>query len=159
MRMAGSALSPSTPTVISGPSINFSAITRPAVGVVVVQSVGTLPLVMVQKVRLIRVMFCLLENALEAAKSQHGRLGGRVDLRAHEENGVVVVEVADNGVGVAIENRERIFQQGFTTKTNSAVRYGLHNCANAITEIKGSLTMYSDGPGEGTCFTLTLPIA
>jgi len=51
----------------------------------------------------------------------------------------------------------RIFNQGFTTR-KTGHGYGLHGAANAATELGGSLTAHSDGPGRGATFTLEFPL-
>jgi signal transduction histidine kinase len=52
----------------------------------------------------------------------------------------------------------RVFTHGFTTK-KSGHGFGLHASANAATEMGGTLTARSDGPGKGATFILTLPLA
>ena len=66
--------------------------------------------------------------------------------------------VRDNGVGIPQENLTRIFVQGFTTRKDGH-GFGLHTSANAAKEMKGSLSVHSDGPGCGAIFTLELPVA
>ena len=51
----------------------------------------------------------------------------------------------------------RVFNHGFTTKS-SGHGFGLHTAANAATEMGGSLTADSAGPGKGATFTLELPL-
>jgi len=66
--------------------------------------------------------------------------------------------VEDNGVGIPAGNLIRIFQHGFTTRKDGH-GFGLHSAANAAREMKGALTVHSDGPGRGATFTLELPAA
>jgi signal transduction histidine kinase len=66
--------------------------------------------------------------------------------------------VRDNGVGIAPENLTRIFGHGFTTKKDGH-GFGLHSGALAAKEMNGSLTVHSDGVGQGAAFTLELPPA
>jgi signal transduction histidine kinase len=68
----------------------------------------------------------------------------------------VRILVIDNGVGIAPENLTRIFNYGFTTRKGGH-GFGLHSGALAAKEIGGSLTVQSDGPGQGASFTLELP--
>lgn len=66
--------------------------------------------------------------------------------------------IQDNGIGIPDENLKRIFGHGFTTKKDGH-GFGLHSCANAAKEMKGTLTVSSPGIGQGATFTLTLPIS
>ena len=68
----------------------------------------------------------------------------------------VRIEVHDNGMGIAPEMLTRIFQYGFTTREEGH-GFGLHSSALAAQELGGSLTVHSDGPGQGATFTLELP--
>ena len=72
------------------------------------------------------------------------------------KSGNVQIAVADNGVGIAKANLSRIFAHGFTTKKDGH-GFGLHSAALAATEIGGSLSVKSAGPGRGATFTLELP--
>jgi len=56
-----------------------------------------------------------------------------------------------------LENLNRVFSQGFTTKHNGH-GFGLHGSANAAKEMGGSLSASSRGPDQGATFTLELPI-
>jgi len=66
-------------------------------------------------------------------------------------------QVIDSGSGIAPENLSRIFNYGFTTRSEGH-GFGLHSAANAAKEMGGSLTAFSDGPGTGARFTLDIPI-
>ncbi|MDA0810757.1 MAG: ATP-binding protein, partial [Planctomycetota bacterium] len=80
-----------------------------------------------------------------------------ITLRIAQDDDVVRIEVCDAGMGIAAENLDRIFSHGFTTRATGH-GFGLHSSANAAKELDGSLTVYSDGPGQGATFTLTLPL-
>jgi signal transduction histidine kinase len=68
----------------------------------------------------------------------------------------VRIDVTDNGVGIPQENMTKIFTHGFTTKKDGH-GFGLHSGALAAKELGGSLTVQSDGSGQGSTFTLVLP--
>jgi sensor histidine kinase regulating citrate/malate metabolism len=74
-----------------------------------------------------------------------------------QPGGRLRIEVADNGVGIAPERLPRIFGQGFTTKKNGH-GFGLHASALSAREMGGSLTCASPGRGQGTIFTIDLPL-
>jgi signal transduction histidine kinase len=59
---------------------------------------------------------------------------------------------------VPAENLTRIFAHGFTTRVDGH-GFGLHSAANAAREMKGSITVQSDGPGKGATFVLEMPAA
>jgi signal transduction histidine kinase len=70
----------------------------------------------------------------------------------------VKITVCDSGAGIAPDNLVKIFNYGFTTK-KTGHGFGLHSCANAAKEMRGSLMAQSDGPGKGATFILELPAA
>ena len=67
------------------------------------------------------------------------------------------MSVSDNGIGIPAENLSRIFNHGFTTRKDGH-GFGLHSGALAAKEIGGSLTVVSEGPGQGATFTIELPV-
>jgi signal transduction histidine kinase len=70
--------------------------------------------------------------------------------------GRVLLIVADNGIGIPAGNLTRIFTHGFTTRRDGH-GFGLHSSALAAREMKGALTVQSDGPDQGATFILDLP--
>ena len=71
---------------------------------------------------------------------------------------VVAFEVTDTGIGIPPEDMIRIFNHGFTTKRDGH-GFGLHSGALTAKEIGGTLTVYSEGTGRGSKFTLELPLS
>ncbi|TVQ96012.1 MAG: histidine kinase, partial [Desulfovibrionales bacterium] len=69
-----------------------------------------------------------------------------------------LIQITDNGMGIAPENLTRIFQHGFTTRKDGH-GFGLHSGALAARELGGSLTVHSDGLGLGATFSLELPVS
>jgi signal transduction histidine kinase len=71
----------------------------------------------------------------------------------------VECRIADNGPGVAAEDRERIFDPFFTTKPpGEGTGLGLSNAARFAEELGGSLSLV-DAPAPGAVFRLRLPVA
>jgi signal transduction histidine kinase len=68
----------------------------------------------------------------------------------------VRIGVADDGEGITAQNLSRLFEHGFTTRSEGH-GFGLHSCALAAKEMGGTLTAHSDGPGRGATFILELP--
>ncbi|HRA74412.1 MAG TPA: ATP-binding protein, partial [Flavobacterium sp.] len=69
---------------------------------------------------------------------------------------IVIITVADNGMGIAKEDFNRIFEPKFTTKS-SGMGLGLGIIKNIIENYKGTITLESQ-IGKGTTFTVSLPI-
>jgi C4-dicarboxylate-specific signal transduction histidine kinase len=134
--------------------MNLGALARHAVSVV--RDFQPAPLVIAEKAKVLQILVNLIRNAKYAA-DDGGREDKSITLRiTTTPEGRVQLTVADNGVGIPAENLTRIFAHGFTTRVGGH-GFGLHSSANAAREMKGSLTVHSDGLGKGAAFTLELP--
>jgi signal transduction histidine kinase len=106
---------------------------------------------------LAHVVVNLLVNALEALPDPG--CGVRVSTRLVPEDHCLVLEVADQGVGIAPEHLARLCDPFFTTKAASGgTGLGLAITANLVHTHGGRLTFQSE-PGQGTCVGVTLPVA
>ena len=101
----------------------------------------------------------VLKNAMEAIdeRRQSGGLKGRprVEIRAHVRREFLVLDVVDNGIGIAQKNVRAIFTAGYTTKPGGS-GLGLHSAANFITGSGGKIHPLSDGVGLGTTMRIML---
>ena len=122
-----------------------------------VRDFGSLLPVNVEKAKFRRILVYLLQNASEAI-AEMDREDGRIILKTESLEDGVYVEITDNGVGIPDESSKRVFAHGFTTKQQKA-GFGLHYCANAMTEMNGSIKVHSDGLDKGTTARLYFPIA
>ena len=123
---------------------------------VVVTELGPVPPVLGHAGELVQVLLNLLVNASHAIQRADGDLG-RVVVRTRDEGGAVVIEVEDDGCGIAPEHLERIFDPFFTTKSAEAGSgLGLAICADILRGHGGSIGCRSV-PGVGTTFELRLP--
>ena len=128
-------------------------------GITVKREFGAVPLVRVDKHKVLQILVNLFRNAKYAMEAATGRNDKVLTLRlGMNGSGRVKVTVGDNGIGIAPENLTRIFGHGFTTKKDGH-GFGLHSGALAAKEIGGSLQAFSDGPDTGATFILELPIA
>jgi len=102
-----------------------------------------------------QVIFNLAINAF-----QHTQSGGELRLRARRERRTAgqfaIVEVSDTGRGIKTETLPRIFEPGFSTKQSPGL--GLTICRKIVHQHGGVLSVRSQ-VGEGTSFTMELPIA
>jgi sensor domain CHASE-containing protein len=127
-------------------------------GITVSVNMPDLPLLELNRSRVAQVLVNLEKNALLAMQS--------VPRKNHEltlnvailKSDVLQIEIRDTGTGFTPEIHERLFGQGFTTRKEGS-GLGLHYCVNVIREMGGDITAYSDGPGTGASFTITIPRA
>lgn len=110
--------------------------------------------------RLTQVFNHLLDNAIKF--SPHG---GHVGVRIWRENGNVLVQVTDQGIGVSPDEQERIFDLFYQVDGSTARRFGGTGLGLAIVKETieahgGTVRVESSGAeGEGTVFTVILPVA
>jgi two-component system NtrC family sensor kinase len=100
----------------------------------------------------------VLNLALNAAEATHGGSDRRVFVSTSGGPGMVALAVSDNGEGIPPENLSKIFDPFFTTKSDGkgvglglAVSYGIIQAHGGDIEVKSAV-------GEGTTFTVLLPI-
>lgn len=107
--------------------------------------------------RLAQVALNLIVNAAHAVEDSGER--GDITLRARGEGDEVIIEVEDTGVGIAPEDRERIFLSFYTTKREGrGTGLGLSICADIVTGARGVIELESE-VGHGSVFRLRLPRA
>ncbi len=138
-------------------ALRLHAVSFERLGIQVRTEYGEVPPVLVDRHKLLQILLNLLSNARHSLLDS-GRPDKQLTLRVVRAEGErLLIDVKDNGVGVAPEHRERLFTQGFTTKKGGH-GFGLHSSALAALELKGSLTCMSAGRGEGATFTIELPL-
>ena len=99
----------------------------------------------------------LLDNAFEASlRTQQGN--NVVELYLSDEGDDVIIEVADQGCGVPEALREKIFEQGVSTRTDEPGEHGigLYLIASYVRRCDGVITLEDNTPC-GTLFSLFLP--
>lgn len=106
----------------------------------------------------------ILQNAVEAS-----RRGGPIQLSVTAQEppfgwkklsslpGSYVVTISDEGKGVDPKDLENIFQPFYTTKGPQGSGLGLSAALRIFQKHRGTIEAYSDGPGLGARFTLTIP--
>ena len=127
-------------------------------GVTIVRDFEDVPMVRVDKHKVLQILVNVIRNAKYACSEAKGGGDRRVTVRVRASTSAVLIAVIDTGVGIPRENLDRIFSYGFTTRAEGH-GFGLHSSALAARELGGTLRAESPGPGMGATFTLTLPLA
>jgi GAF domain-containing protein/anti-sigma regulatory factor (Ser/Thr protein kinase) len=117
-----------------------------------------LPFVLGDQVRLDQVVSNLVGNAIKFTPE-----GGMVTVSAREEQGEVVVEVKDTGIGIAPEAQAHLFEKFYRVRseeTNDIEGTGLGLAiVKSIVEGHGGRVWVKSQPGQGSTFGFALPMA
>jgi len=112
------------------------------------------PRIVSDRGQLQQVFLNIINNAFAAVED-----GGRIELDIRRaERDKVAVSISDNGVGIAESHLEHIFDPFFTTKKGAGTGLGLSITYGIVQKLGGQITVKSKA-GEGTCFTVTLPVS
>jgi len=119
---------------------------------------GNVPLIRGDLERLQEVFLNLFINAYHAmAGKRHRKIGVLAEIDPKDPN-MVAIHFRDNGSGMTEETAKKVFNYGFTTKPpGKGSGLGLYMCKYII-ELHGGTITVDSRLGEGTTFTLTLPI-
>lgn len=114
---------------------------------------GKVPEIICQPQRLNQVFMNIIVNASQAIPDR-----GKIGVRTFCEGGFLVIKIWDTGSGMSEETRQRIFEPFFTTKPvgvgtglGMSITYGIIKEHNGTIDVESKL-------GEGTCFTIRLPL-
>lgn len=123
-------------------------------GIKVVRKYGRTAVVLVQRTKLYHVLTNLIKNAMESV--ENAAMDNRtLTVTITQEGGNSFICISDTGGGIAQEHLESIFSYGFTTKKEGH-GFGLHSCANYMTEMDGRIWAENSIDGEGATFVLQL---
>jgi two-component system sensor histidine kinase KdpD len=122
---------------------------------VVLEIDDDVPSVTVDEMQIDQVLTNLLENA-----ARHSPPGGEIRLSVEHTGDDVVVRVADDGPGVPVEDRERVFEafyRGASIPDSPGTGLGLA-IANAIVKAHDGRVWVEDTPGGGATFAFEIPV-
>lgn len=127
-------------------------------GVRVETEFSPLPPVNIEKAKLLQVIINLIKNGYEAMEEvdpEQRWLRITTGMEAGDSP-LVLLRIRDHGAGITPGEVEKIFKFGYTTK-KSGSGFGLHSCATYLMANHGSITVESEGPGQGCEFVVRLP--
>lgn len=108
----------------------------------------------IDRTQLIRIITNLVKNAIQSIPDLQENKAIFVSIKKVENT--VLITVKDNGIGIEIQDFNRIFEPKFTTKS-SGMGLGLGIIKNIIENYNGTITFESE-KGKGTTFLVSLPI-
>jgi signal transduction histidine kinase len=90
--------------------------------------------------------------------------GGEIKVLAQVKNGEAHISVTDTGIGLTTEQFERIFEEFYQvedhmTRQHGGLGIGLSICRAVIASHGGRVWAQSPGLGQGSTFTVALPLA
>lgn len=106
-----------------------------------------------------KILYNLLSNALKFT-NKYGSVDLFIRLKDGAE-GVLIVEVSDNGIGIPIKSQEKIFKRFYqvtnSQEHNTGSGIGLSLVKSLVQLHKGSIKVVST-PGKGSIFTVEIPM-
>jgi signal transduction histidine kinase/ActR/RegA family two-component response regulator len=102
-----------------------------------------------------QVMYNLLSNAIKFTSA-----GGKVWVRARQNEHDLVVEVGDTGVGIAAEHQEMIFNEFYQVNNRQSQGTGLGlSLTRRLIQLHGGTISLESEPDHGSVFTFKVPMA
>ena len=154
----------SRPPKLRPEPINLEELARDALRIFEVQTMetgvdarvtaqGSVPPVVADPDSLHSALTNLIINGLQAMDGN----GGKIEVHLSSENGRVRIDVIDSGRGIAPDDISKIFEAYYSSK-ETGTGLGLAIVKKAIEDHHGTITVKSK-LGEGTTFTITLPVS
>ena len=119
---------------------------------------GASLLVLGDRTRLLQVLSNLLSNAIRYTGN-----GGLIHVVLEKRGPMALLRVSDNGRGIRAELMPRLFDlyvqaELSSDRTGGGLGLGLALVKNLVEAHKGTVTVYSAGDGQGSAFTVQLPL-
>lgn len=123
-----------------------------------VQIAADVPLVWVHGALIEQALVNLIDNAL-----RYSPPGGRVQVNVTVKSDQVTLDIDDEGIGIAEELRERVFDMFYTAQQGdrggrSGSGLGLAICKGLVAAHQGTIEALPGGRGRGTCMRIRLPV-
>lgn len=121
-------------------------------GIKVVKKYGAPVRAMVQRTKLFHVLTNIVKNAIESMEDNADE-DKVLTVEAMNDRESAFIRVSDTGPGIEEDKLESIFAYGYTTKHNGH-GFGLHSCANYMTEMKGRIWAEKGADSRGAVFVM-----
>ncbi len=120
--------------------------------ITIMKDFQAMPRIPVQKTKLIQILVNLIKNGKDAMMETPPEKR-KLTIASFSQNKNVYIKINDTGEGIVSEYLNKIFTHGYTTKEGYH-GFGLHTCANNMTEMGGRMWAESDGENKGATFVL-----
>ena len=109
--------------------------------------------------KLNQVFLNIISNSIYAINQIHkNNSNGNIDISVKTENGTIIIDMKDNGCGIAEHNLTKIFDPFFTTKdVGEGTGLGMSIAYNTIKKHNGDIGLFSE-VDKGTLIRITLPV-
>lgn len=106
------------------------------------------------------VLAIIIQNLISNA-AKYNKIGGDITIKIEQGPNDVIMEIGDNGIGVPMKDRHRIFEKFFRAENASAGEYqgtglGLYITKILVDHIQGKIWLKSE-EGKGTTFYVLIP--
>lgn len=137
---------------------NSSVLLQEKRGTVDLHLNATQRLINADKLHFTNVLFNLIDNAIK-----YNRESPKLTIATGNVNGVVFIEVKDNGIGISEENQRKIFHQFYRVPTGNlhdvkGFGLGLNYVKRMVEALRGKISVESN-LNEGSTFKIILPTA
>ncbi len=122
-----------------------------------------IPQIMVIPQDLSRAILNLMNNACYTVRKRSEAEGEdynpTICVKTQQDNDTVTISIADNGEGMSEEVKQRLFENFFTTKPiGQGTGLGMAITRDIVENKHGGKLNFESKLGEGTCFTITIPL-
>lgn len=148
---------------LNGAIANAISITRHEwknIAVITTNFEDELPEILCSASAINQVLLNLIVNSIQAIEEKfHGNELGSIEISTCHDDIRVFITINDNGVGISQEIQNKVFTPFFTTKAaGKGTGLGLAISEEIITAGHGGQLLLDSTPGQGTIFTIALPV-
>lgn len=115
-----------------------------------------MPLVELNRDHFMQAIINILDNSIKFSAPTGKKT--KIDVKIINRNGAAIVEIQDNGIGISPRDQKQIFEKFFHTNSKHAgIGLGLSIVKQIIENHDGIITCKSS-PGNGSAFTISIPV-